>query len=72
MALKSSVLHLVRGTQAGCESATQELWNRYFAQLVGLARKKLGDLPRRSVDEEDVALMRLPQLLPGRSAGAVS
>jgi DNA-directed RNA polymerase specialized sigma24 family protein len=32
------------------------LWERYFQQLVGLARKKLQAAPRRAADEEDVAL----------------
>jgi DNA-directed RNA polymerase specialized sigma24 family protein len=38
------------------EDAVQKLWERYFARLVGLARVKLGDMPRRVADEEDVAL----------------
>ena len=40
-------------------TAQQELWNRYFQRLVGLARKRLGDTPRRAMDEEDVALSTL-------------
>src|SRR4029077_6763039 len=36
--------------------AAQKLWERYFRRLVGLARKKLRDAPRRAADEEDVAL----------------
>ncbi len=30
-----------------------ELWKRYFDRLSGIARNKLGDLPRRIADEED-------------------
>jgi DNA-directed RNA polymerase specialized sigma24 family protein len=36
--------------------AEQQLWDRYFARLVGLARAKLGDVGRRVCGEEDVAL----------------
>src|SRR5262245_64764290 len=42
--------------QAGKSEAVQALWERYFHRLVGLARKKLQDAPRRAADEEDVAL----------------
>src|SRR5436853_5155366 len=41
---------------AGDAGAAQHLWERYFQRLVGLARKKLQDAPRRAADEEDVAL----------------
>ena len=34
----------------------QELWNRYFRRLVDLARAKMGNVPRRAADEEDIAL----------------
>lgn len=42
--------------RAGDEAAVQPLWERYFHQLVQLARKKLRHLPRGPADEEDVAL----------------
>jgi DNA-directed RNA polymerase specialized sigma24 family protein len=38
------------------EVPAQKLWERYFEQLVVLARGKMGALPRRAADEEDVAL----------------
>jgi len=41
---------------AGDPAAAQQLWERYFARLVGLARKKLQGAPRGAADEEDVAL----------------
>jgi DNA-directed RNA polymerase specialized sigma24 family protein len=61
--------------QAGDPAAVQQLWQRYFQRLVGLARQKLRNAPRRVADEEDVALSafdsfcrnaeqgRFPQLL---------
>src|SRR5262245_32587973 len=42
--------------QAGNSEAVQALGERYFHRLLGLARKKLHDAPRRAADEEDVAL----------------
>lgn len=40
--------------KAGDADAAQPLWERYYNRLVALARKKLGDMPRRANDEEDV------------------
>jgi DNA-directed RNA polymerase specialized sigma24 family protein len=42
--------------EAGDARAAQHLWDRYFAQLVRLARARLAGVPRRVADEEDVAL----------------
>jgi RNA polymerase sigma factor (sigma-70 family) len=44
---------LVKG---GDSLAAQKVWENYFQRLVRIARKKLRDSPRRSADEEDVAL----------------
>jgi DNA-directed RNA polymerase specialized sigma24 family protein len=70
-----SVTSWIRQLKAGDRAAVQQLWERYFRRLVGLARKKLQGAPRRAADEEDVALSafksfcrgaeedRFPQLL---------
>ncbi len=42
--------------QAGDEDAAQQLFQRYFLQLVKLARQRLRHAPPRAADEEDVAL----------------
>ena len=42
--------------QTGDAAAARPLWDKYFHRLVGLARKRLADSPRRAADEEDVAL----------------
>jgi DNA-directed RNA polymerase specialized sigma24 family protein len=53
----SSVSVWMRQLMAGdVDAPAQRLWERYFLRLVGLARAKLGHLPRRVADEEDVAL----------------
>jgi DNA-directed RNA polymerase specialized sigma24 family protein len=51
-----SVSHWINRLRAGDETAVLPLWERYFHELVRLARKKLQHSPRRAADEEDVAL----------------
>ena len=48
---EGSVTCWLQQLQAGDQTAAQELWNRYFARLVGLARSKLRGAPRRAADE---------------------
>jgi RNA polymerase sigma factor (sigma-70 family) len=56
MSSEGSVTNWIGQLRAGDAAAAQKLWERYFRRLVGLARKKLQDAPRRAADEEDVAL----------------
>jgi DNA-directed RNA polymerase specialized sigma24 family protein len=56
MADDGSVTRWFGQLQAGDPAAAQQLWERYFRRLVGLARLKLRDTPRQADDEEDVAL----------------
>ena len=56
MASDGSVSRLIDGLVVGDEAAVEQLWQRYFRRLVGLARKRLRDARRRAADEEDVAL----------------
>ena len=56
MSSTGSVTRWLQLLQVGNRAAVQQLWERYFPRLVGLARKKLHDSPRRLADEEDVAL----------------
>ena len=48
-------------------AAQQEIWERYFRRIVGLARVKLGNTPRGCEDEEDVALSALDSFFRGLS-----
>src|SRR5262245_10222034 len=56
MSSDGSVTRWLAPLQHGDPAAVQQLWQRYFFQLVSLARKKLAGAPRRVADEEDVAL----------------
>ncbi|MCA9236035.1 MAG: hypothetical protein KDA44_11220 [Planctomycetales bacterium] len=51
------------------DQAQQQIWNRYFQRLMGLARLKLGNSPRRTEDEEDVAVSALHCFFAGVGAG---
>lgn len=75
MASEGSVTGWLGRLQAADHAAAQELWERYFPRLVGLARQKLKGQAHLPADEEDVALSafdsfcrsaaggRFPQLL---------
>jgi DNA-directed RNA polymerase specialized sigma24 family protein len=51
-----SVTFWLRQLEKGDENAARLLWQRYYHELVELARARLGTMPRRVIDEEDVAL----------------
>ncbi len=55
--------------QRGDERATEAIWREYFEKMVRLAKRRLGDLPRRVADEEDVALSAMHSLFRGAEAG---
>ena len=55
--------------QAGESAAVRPLWDKYFHRLVGLARKRLSDAPRRVADEEDVALSAFDSFCRNAEAG---
>jgi DNA-directed RNA polymerase specialized sigma24 family protein len=64
-----SVTHWIGRLQAGDKEVAQHLWDRYFQQLVGLARKKLRGKILRSADEEDVALGAFDSFCRGARQG---
>jgi DNA-directed RNA polymerase specialized sigma24 family protein len=69
MSSDGSVSHWLGRLQAGDHAAAQQLWQRYFRRLVGLARRKLRDAPRRVADEEDVALSAFDSFCRGAEQG---
>jgi RNA polymerase sigma factor (sigma-70 family) len=61
---RGSVTTWLDGLKADHDQAAQELWNRYFAQLVTVARRHLHGVGRVA-DEEDVALSALKSAMLG-------
>src|SRR5262245_8935196 len=51
-----SVTKLIAGLRAQDSAAAGEIWQRYFQQLLPLARQKLKGLSYRATDEEDLLL----------------
>jgi DNA-directed RNA polymerase specialized sigma24 family protein len=68
-AFEGSVTQWIHQLQAGDRAAAQELWNRYFQRLVGLARCKLQGAQRRAADEEDVVLSAFESFFRGAEQG---
>ncbi|HUQ71887.1 MAG TPA: ECF-type sigma factor [Planctomycetaceae bacterium] len=69
MASEGSVSRWIELLKAGDHAAAQPLWERYFQQLVRLARTKLADGRRRAADEEDAALSAFDSFCRGAEAG---
>lgn len=69
MSSKGSVSALIQTVRAGDPAAMQDLWKRYGERLERLARKKLGNLPGRIANEEDIANRAYESLCLGARAG---
>jgi DNA-directed RNA polymerase specialized sigma24 family protein len=63
----TSLLHRLK--TGGDASAAQQVWERYFHRLAGLAREKMLARHRRAADEEDVALSALDSFFRGAALG---
>jgi DNA-directed RNA polymerase specialized sigma24 family protein len=64
-----TVTRWIAALKQGDQLAAQGLWEAYFRRLVGLARARLHDAPRRIADEEDVALSAFDSFCRGARAG---
>ncbi len=51
-----SITRCIDMLKRGDRAAAEALWDSYIHRLVALARARLGGMPRRAADEEDVAL----------------
>jgi DNA-directed RNA polymerase specialized sigma24 family protein len=69
MSSSEDVTRWFRRLERGDQKAAEKLWEGYYRRLVGLARKKLGGLPRRAADEEDVALSAFDSFCRGAEQG---
>ena len=61
----TSVTEWICQLQAGDSAAAHRLWHRYVERLVHLACRKLGELPRRVADEDDVVNAAFNEFLRG-------
>lgn len=66
---EAEVTQWVRQLADGDELAAQRIWEQYCKRLIALARRKLGDLPRRVSDEEDVVLSAFNSFCQAAAAG---
>jgi DNA-directed RNA polymerase specialized sigma24 family protein len=64
-----SITGLLNQLQQGERDTVQQLLERYFRRLIGLAHKKLAGLPRGAVDAEDVALSAFDSFCRGAEQG---
>ncbi|MCO6455182.1 MAG: helix-turn-helix domain-containing protein [Pirellulaceae bacterium] len=66
---EGSVTVWLDSLKRGDDEAARQLWNRYFARLVGLARSRLAAAPTRLADEEDAALSAFDSFCRGAEQG---
>ncbi|MDP1799009.1 MAG: ECF-type sigma factor [Planctomycetaceae bacterium] len=64
-----SITFWIHRLKAGDTAAAQPLWDHFFQQLVGVARRRLGGSSRRVADEEDVAATAFKSLCMGVADG---
>lgn len=55
--------------KGGEAQAAQNLWERYSSRLVDQAKKRLNNVPKQVVDEEDIAICVFQSLCRGAKAG---
>jgi DNA-directed RNA polymerase specialized sigma24 family protein len=66
---QGSITQWIGDLRGGRSVASEKLWERYYVRLVGLARKKLRDVPRRVSDEEDVVVKAFHSFCAGAAEG---
>ena len=54
--------------QEGDEQASDVIWKNYFEKLVRLSRNRLQGMPKRAVDEEDIAISAMNSFFRGAAA----
>src|SRR5262245_7773708 len=69
MSSEGSVTHWVTALKGGDMTAAQPLWERYYRQLITLARQKHRSARRREADEEDVVQAAFHSFFQGVARG---
>jgi DNA-directed RNA polymerase specialized sigma24 family protein len=67
--VEQSVTIWIHELKQGDQLAADQICQRYWTKVAALARKRLGSLPRRAADEEDVAASVLASLCRGARGG---
>lgn len=69
MTNQHSVTALIGQLEADNSQAAHELWERFLYRMIAAARKKMKNLPRRMVDEEDVVVAAFEAFMSGHKEG---
>lgn len=69
MTTDDPITHWIEELKAHDSRAVELIWREYYEKLVKRARLKLGSMPRRDHDEEDVALNAMYSFLRGVEKG---
>ena len=67
-AASGSITRWIDLFRIGNADAAEQIWNRYFSSIVGVARAKLGMIPTGTLDAEDIALSAFHTLYRAASA----
>jgi DNA-directed RNA polymerase specialized sigma24 family protein len=71
-AQQGSITRWFQALQDGDRDGARKLWDHFSRRLLGLARQKLQNAPRRAADEEDVALSAFDSFCRGVEKGRFS
>lgn len=66
---EDTIAFWLKRLKGGDEDAARQMWMHCFDRLLRIAKRKLGDLPNRAYDEEDLALSAFHSLCRGAEAG---
>ena len=69
MSSRGSVSRWLQQLSAGDREGVERLWQRYYPQLVQLARRRLQGMPALQNDAEDIALSALDSFCRGAEGG---
>lgn len=67
--MENEIQQWIAQLERGEPQASQQLWEAFYSKLVVQARRRLGGLPRREADEEDVALSAINSFIKAARNG---
>ena len=66
---EDSIMYWLERLNEGDDDSAYQIWDHCFDKLLRIAKRRLGDLPNRSDDEEDLALSAFNSLCRGAREG---